>query len=84
MFYLTPFPCLGVKGYFFMFGFCVCSLMAVIMLLIGHLLAELYWSYYVFKDKSNLHLKVPRGYDFLDVFKPDNICAWQNVYVDKE
>ena len=38
----------------------------------------------VFKDKSNLHLKVPRGYDFLDVFKPDNICAWQNVYVDKE
>lgn len=46
MFYLTPFPCLGVKGYFFMFGFCVCSLMAVIMLLIGHLLAELYWSYY--------------------------------------
>lgn len=38
----------------------------------------------VFKDKSNLHLKVPRGYDFFDVFKPDNICAWQNVYVDKE
>ena len=38
----------------------------------------------VFKDKSNLHLKVPRGYDFLDVFKPNNICAWQNVYVDKE
>lgn len=38
----------------------------------------------VFKDKSNLHLKVPRGYDFLDVFKPYNICAWQNVYVDKE
>ena len=38
----------------------------------------------VFKDKSNLHLKVPRGYDLLDVFKPDNICAWQNVYVDKE
>ena len=46
MLYLTPFPCLGVKEYFFMFGFCVCSLMAVIMLLIGHLLAELYWSYY--------------------------------------
>ena len=38
----------------------------------------------VFKDKSKLHLKVPRGYDFLDVFKPYNICAWQNVYVDKE
>lgn len=38
----------------------------------------------VFKDKSNLHLKVPRGYGFLDVFKPNNICAWQNVYVDKE
>lgn len=38
----------------------------------------------VFKDKSNLHLKVPREYGFLDVFKPNNICAWQNVYVDKE
>lgn len=38
----------------------------------------------VFKDKSNLHLKVHRGYDFLDVFKPNIICAWQNVYVDKE
>lgn len=38
----------------------------------------------VFKDKSILHLKVPRGYNFLDVFKPYNICAWQNVYVDKE
>lgn len=38
----------------------------------------------VFKDKSNLHLKVPRGYNFLDVFRPNNICAWQNVYVDKE
>ena len=38
----------------------------------------------VFKDKSNLHLKIPRGYDPLDVFKPYNICAWRNVYVDKE
>ncbi len=38
----------------------------------------------VFKDKSNLHLKVPRGYDFLDVFRPNNICAWQNVYVGEK
>lgn len=38
----------------------------------------------VFRDKSKLHLKVPRGYDFSDVFKPHNICAWQNVYVDKD
>ena len=38
----------------------------------------------VFRDKSEMRLKVPRGYKFLDVFKPDNIYTWQNVCVDKE
>lgn len=41
----------------------------------------------IFRDKSKLRLDILgfRGCPSpVDVFKPNNICAWQNVYVDKE
>lgn len=41
----------------------------------------------IFRDKSKLRLDILgfRGCPSpVDVFKPNNICTWQNVYVDKE